>query len=178
RRHDGFMKTTTNIQLVTNPPSTEPDQPCRIVAADHPALDRDVDAFFGVLNAERRYFGPTASANPKPFPSLLRALMERDGFRLAAIECGHVVGLVRIDQHGEMHIAVLADFRGLGIGTLLGKAALDRAIALDYSRVVMRTTRRSKAARRAGEAMGCVVVENARGRTDLIAHLPNGLRSA
>ena len=171
------MKTTT-IQLVASPSSTYPVVPCHIVAADHPSLERDVEEFLCHLSKERRFFGPSASSNPKPFPSLIRALSERGGFRLAAIECGRVIGLVRVDQVSELHIAVAVEHRGLGIGTALGQAALDRAMVLEYTRVVMRTTRRSKAARRAGEAMGCTVVENVRGRTDLIALLPTGLRSA
>jgi GNAT superfamily N-acetyltransferase len=157
------MKTTT-IQLVASPSSTHPLVPCRIVAADHPSLDRDVEAFLANLPFQRR--------------SLSRGLSARGGFRLAAIECGRVVGLARVDERGELHLAVAVEQRRLGIGTQLGRAALERAIELDYSRVAMRTTRRSRAARCIGEAMGCIVVENARGTTDLIAHLPNGMRSA
>lgn len=158
------MKTTTTIQLVASPPSIYPIVTCHIVAADHPSLDHDVDAFLSNLCFEPR--------------ALVHALSARGGLRLAAIEGGRVIGLARIDDDGELHIAVAEVHRGIGVGTLLGSAALERAIALDYSRVVMRTSRRSRSPRRIGEAMGCIVVENARGRTDLIAHLPTGLRSA
>lgn len=136
----------------------------RVVAADHPSLDRDVASFLGGLLFVR--------------PSLLRGLSERGGFRLAAIECGQVIGLARVAADGELHIAVDTNRRGVGIGTMLGRAALQRAIALEYSRVVMRNTRRSQAARSVGDSLGCVLVENACGRTDVIAHLPSGLRSA
>ncbi len=162
------MKTTT-LQLVATTSTSYPiapchTVPCRVVAADHPSLDRDVQSFLEQLALERT--------------SLSLAPSERTGFRLAAIECGRVVGLARIDDVGELHLAVTKEHRGLGIGTMLGRAALDRAIALEYSHVLLRTTRRSGAARRVGEAMGCIVVESARGRTDMIAHLPTGLCSA
>ncbi len=149
-----------------------------IVAADHPALDRGAARFLTELSAERRYFGPSAAANPKPFPSLIRALAEPSGFRLAAVEAGRVVGLVRIDPHGHALIAVAADRRGHGIGTALGRAALERAIQLGFTRVVLRSTARSRAVRRVGEALGCVVVEHGRGRTDLIVDLHTTRRSA
>mgnify|MGYP000938174778 CR=1 FL=1 len=150
----------------------------RIVAVDHPSLDREVARFLAELEAEPRYFGPSAATNPKPFPSLRAQLGQRGGVRLAAVECGRIVGLVRIDEHGAAHMAVVADRRGLGVGTLLGQAALERAIADGFSRIVLRTTRRSRAARRVGEALGCVVVEQDRGRTDLIVDLNARRRSA
>lgn len=150
----------------------------QIVAADHPSLDRDVEIFLAELAVERRFFGPSAAANPKPFPSLIRALSDRGGFRLAAVECGRLIGLVRIDHDGFAHLAVVADRRGTGVGTVLGRAALDRAIQLGYTRIVLRSTRRSRAARRVGESLGCVVVDQDRGRTDLIVDLNNSRRSA
>ncbi len=150
----------------------------QVVGADHPSLDREVDAFLTRLGAEPRYFGPSASANPKPFPSLIRALGERDGFRMAAVDGGRVIGLVRIDASGQAHLAVAVDRRGVGVGTLLGRAAVDRAIQLGYTRIVLRSSRRSRAARRVGESLGCVVVEHGRGRTDLIVDLHTSRRSA
>lgn len=150
----------------------------QIVAADHPSLDRDVEAFLARLADEPRFFGPTAAANPKPFPSLIRALADRSGFRLAAVECGRVIGLVRIDGSGRAHLAVAPDRRAAGVGTLLGRAALDRAIQLGYTRIVLRSSRRSRAARRVGQSLGCIVVEQGRGRTDLIVDLHTSRRSA
>jgi GNAT superfamily N-acetyltransferase len=160
------------------PPRPHPTASIQIVAADHPSLDRDVVTFLSRLADERRFFGPTAAANPKPFPSLIRALAERDGFRLAAVECGRVIGLVRIDPAGLAHLAVAPDRRGTGVGTLLGRAALDRAIQLGYTRIVLRSTRRSRAARRVGESLGCIVVDQDHGRTDLIVDLHTSRRSA
>lgn len=158
--------------------SMPPQGGIRIVAADHPVLDRDVDTFLARLADEPRFFGPTAAANPKPFPSLIRALAERDGFRLAATECGRMIGLVRVDPSGNAFLAVAPDRRGTGVGTTLGRAALDRAIQLGYTRITLRSSRRSRAARRVGQALGCVVVEQGRGRTDLIVDLSRFRRSA
>jgi GNAT superfamily N-acetyltransferase len=139
-----------------------------LVAADHPSLDADTQRFLEELRSERRFFGPTGSANPKPFPSLIDALAQRDGFRLAAVECGRVIGLARVDWSGELYLAVVADRRRHGVGTALGRAAAQRAEALSYPRLVLRSTRRSRAAGRMAEHLGCVVIEGDFGRTSMI----------
>jgi hypothetical protein len=107
----------------------------QIVAADHPSLDREVAGFLAGLATEPRYFGPSAAANPKPFPSLIQALGANEGFRLAAVERGQMIGRVRVDPSG-------------------------------------------RAARRVGEALGCIVVDRGRGRTDLIVDLHDTRASA
>ena len=152
-----------------------------VLAADHPSLSRELDRFLADLRSEHRYFGPSASANPKPFPSLIDALGGGDGFRLAAVEQGRIIGVARVDADGQLFLAVVCDRRGTGVGTILGRAALERASALEYRRIVLRSTRRSRAARRVGEQLGCVVVERSRGRTDMIldpATIRSGRRSA
>jgi GNAT superfamily N-acetyltransferase len=138
------------------------------VSAEHPSLDGALDRFFDALRDERRYFGPTGSTNPKPFRSLVDSLREREGVRLAAVEHGDVIGVARIDSHGELFLAVVAERRGSGVGTALARAVLARAADLGYRRIVMRSTRRSRAARRIGEQLGCTLIELQRGRTDLI----------
>jgi len=147
-----------------------------VVDALHPSLDEQLERFFHELHDEPRYFGPSASSNPKPFRSLVEALRRRDGFRLAALECGRVVGVARVDQAGEMFIAVTADRRGAGIGSTLGHAAVQRAAYLGHRRVVLRTTRRSGAARRVGEQLGGTIVERARGRADLVLEPTHHMR--
>jgi GNAT superfamily N-acetyltransferase len=134
----------------------------------HPSLDGELARFFDELHDEPRYFGPSASTNPKPFRSLVEALRRRDGLRLAALECGRVVGVARVDGRGELFIAVTADRRGAGIGSTLGHAAVQRAACLGHRRVVLRTSRRSGAARRVGEHLGGTVVERGRGRTEFV----------
>jgi GNAT superfamily N-acetyltransferase len=139
-----------------------------IVPVGHPCLGAGVDRFLASLRAEPRYFGPTAKANPKPFPSLIEALGGRGGFRLAAVEQGRVVGMCRVDRAGELHVAVVADRRGDGVGQELARAALQRAAELHYPVVTARSTRRSLAMLRLCEQFGCTVVELDRGRTELI----------
>lgn len=101
-----------------------------IAAADHPSLSADIEGFLDTLRNEPRYFGPRAAAFPKPFPSTINALEQRDLFRLAAVSCGRIVGLVRVSPHGEMHVAVLAEWRSDGIGGQLCEAALRRSAVL------------------------------------------------
>ena len=139
-----------------------------IVPADARTLGSDIDRFLDELRTERRYFGPTGAANPKPFPSLIEALGKRGGFRLAAIECGQIIGIVRIDGGGELFTAVVADRRGQGVGTLLCQAAVERAHLLGYQRLTMRSAQRSVAARRVWERLGCLIVDRVDGRTDLV----------
>lgn len=150
----------------------------RIAAADHPSLHGQIDAFVDRLRAEQRYFGPTAKRNPKPTRSLLDALQGRGGFRMAAGGGDRIVGLARVDGAGELFLAVDNEHRGLGIGTELGRAAAVRARDLHYARLVIRSTVRSRALRRVGEDLGCVVVDLGRGRVELILDLADVERTA
>ena len=139
-----------------------------VVDALQPSLDDELDRFFDELHDEPRYFGPSASENPKPFRSLVEALRRRDGIKLAAMECGRVVGVARVDSGGELLIAVTADRRGIGIGSTLGHAAVQRAAFLGQRRVVLRTSRRHRAARRVGERLGGTQVNSTKGKTEFI----------
>jgi GNAT superfamily N-acetyltransferase len=142
-----------------------------IAAADHPSLSDDIEQFLVALREETRYFGPKAAANPKPFPSLIEALGKRDLFRLAAVECGRIVGLTRVDERGELYLAVVVDRRGAGVGLELCRAALQRAAEIGMGTVVLRSTQRSKAVKRLCSQFGCVIVDHDRGRSDLIVSL-------
>ncbi len=143
-----------------------------VVAADHPSLDDQVATFVESVRDEPRYFGPTARRNPKPFPSLLTELQQRGGFRLAAMTDGRITGLVRVDDNGGVFIAVLAEHRGRGTGTLLLGAAIARAARLRFGRLELRSTRRSGAMRRLGDRLGCTAVDLGRGRVDLLLPVP------
>jgi GNAT superfamily N-acetyltransferase len=143
-----------------------------IVAADHPSLERDIERFLDRLRAEPSSFGPTASLDPKPYASLVASLGGRGGFRLAATECGQIIGLVRVDGGGGVSMAVAAEHRGRGLGAALGQAALERAIVLAYRRLVLHSRLHGRATRRVGESLGCVVVDDGRGRTDVIIDVP------
>lgn len=142
-----------------------------IVAADHPSLAGDIDEFLTRLQLERRYFGPSANSRPKPSRALLARLRERGGFRMAIFVEAQVVGLARIDGAGELFLAVAPEYRDAGLGTELGRAMVERARQLHYTRLVMRSSRRSRAARRVGDELGCIVVERERGRVEFILDL-------
>lgn len=150
----------------------------RIAAADHPSLFGDIDAFIDRLQSEERYFGPSAKLNPKPTKSLLAALRGRGGFRMAALDDDRIVGLVRVDGSGELFLAVDGEYRGHGVGTELGRAAAMRARELFYTRLVIRSTQRSRAVRRVGEELGCLVVDGRRGRIELIIDLADAEQTA
>lgn len=143
-----------------------------IVAADHPSLDDQVAQFIDALRSETRFFGPSARSNPKPFPSLLSELRQREGFRLAAMTDGRLAGLVRVDDAGRVHIAVVPEHRGEGIGTALLVAAIERAGQIGFGRLTLRSRDGSRAVRRLGEGMGCTAIGDGHGRLDLIMHVP------
>lgn len=142
-----------------------------IVAADHPSLAGDIERFLTRLQVEQRFFGPSARANPKPSRSLIAALRERGGFRMAILIDREIVGVARVDGAGELWMAIAPEQRGRGLGTELGRAVTLRARDLHFTRLVMRSTRRSQAARRVAEELGCIIVEGRHGRTELIIDL-------
>lgn len=165
-----------------------------IVAADHPSLDRAIDRFGSQLRHETRYFGPTAAANPKPYPSLVDGLArsgpaQQDpvrgnsggvggGFRLAAVAGREVIALARVDDAGEILVAVAADHRGRGVGTSLVRALIGHARNVGYGRLRMRSCHRSRAVTSLGVSMGFMVVDYGRGRIDLILDLVPAASSA
>jgi GNAT superfamily N-acetyltransferase len=154
---------------------SRPTPDVTVIAADHPALGRDIDDFLDRIQLEPRRFGPSARTNPKPSPSLIASLRGRGGFRMAAVIDRGIVGLARVDGGGELFIVVDPAWRGRGVGTDLGRAMAHRASDLHYARVVLRSTRRSRAARRIGEGLGAIVVERGRGRMEFILDLtPTG----
>ena len=144
----------------------------RITPADHPSLDGGVERFADEIKAEPRYFGRLDGTGPKPFPSLIARVCSREsGFRIAALHEGRVVGLARVDDAGEVFVVVVADARGRGVGLALARALIDRARMDGCRRLVLRSSRRSRAAVALAESMGFVVVDLGRGRIDLILDL-------
>jgi GNAT superfamily N-acetyltransferase len=149
-----------------------------IVAADHPSLAGDIELLLTELQDEQRYFGPSARSNPKPSRSLIASLRERGGFRMAVVHAGRMVGMARVDGAGELFMALAPEHRDRGIGVELGRAVAVRARDLHYTRLVMRSTKRSRAARRVGEELGCFVIDGPHGRTEFILDLLPVERSA
>jgi GNAT superfamily N-acetyltransferase len=146
--------------------------PMDIVAADHPSLAEDVDRFLAAARAEPRRCGPSAAANPKPSRSLLASVAATGpGFRVAAVGEGRVLAIARVDHRGEVWMVVGGDQRGRGVGSALAVAIVERSRALGYTRLVMRSSRRSRAALAMGASMGFTLVDRGRGRVDLILDL-------
>jgi GNAT superfamily N-acetyltransferase len=144
----------------------------RITPADHPSLDAGVARFADEVKAEPRYFGRPADPGPKPFPSLIARVCSREsGFRFAALHEGRVVGLARVDDQGEVFMVVVAAARGRGVGLALARAMVVRAKADGCTRLVLRSSRRSRAAVALAESMGFIVVDVGRGRIELILDL-------
>jgi GNAT superfamily N-acetyltransferase len=158
--------------------------PVTIVAADHPSLDGAIDQFLDQLRHEPRFFGPSGSANPKPFPSLIEGLSHSgDGargtcFRLAALDDGRVIGLARVDPGGHVLVAVSLERRGQGVGTVLARSVVERARALGFVRLCLRSSRRSRAATSLATSMGFMVIERGAGRLDLVLDLAPASHSA
>lgn len=142
-----------------------------IASADHPALDDGVADLLAELRAEPRYFGPTARSNPKTPSSLIDGLADGDGFRLAAVGRDRVIGLVRVDAGGDVLLAVTRGRRRRGVGTALLAAAVERAAREHWGRLVLRTSHRSDAARRAAARVGGIAVDVGRGRVDMLLPL-------
>jgi GNAT superfamily N-acetyltransferase len=144
----------------------------RITAADHPSLDAGVARFADEVKAEPRWFGRPGEPGPKPFPSLIARVCSREsGFRVAALHQGRVVGLARVDDHGEVFIVVVAAARGRGVGLALARAMVERARDRGCTRLVLRSSRRSRAAVALAASMGFILVDAGRGRIELILDL-------
>ena len=76
--------------------------------------------------------------------------------------------LLPITPSGVWHDVTAAVRGKLAHDDLRAYNTVQRAAYLGHRRVVLRTTRRSGAARRVGEQLGGTVVERARGRADLV----------
>ncbi len=148
-----------------------------LVAADHPSLADARERFAAGLRAERRYFG-RASANPKPFPSLIAKLLTDDGTRFAAVAGGEIIGLACLRGDGEATVAVAEDWRGRGVATALMQAVTMRGLQLGHGRIFIRSSRRSRAVAALGDALGANVVDLGLGRIELIFGAGCGARSA
>ena len=139
-----------------------------IVAARHPSLDQLMGDFLEDLRCESRFFGPRARANPKPDRSLIDGLARLDGLRIAAIGYDRVVGACRVGSAGELLLAVAPGRRGQGIGTALLTSAAARAADLGWTRLLIRSSRRSEAMQRAASNVGAVALDTGQGRLEML----------
>ncbi len=148
-----------------------------VVAADHPSLIEARERFAAALRSEQRFFG-RASADPKPFPSLIAKLLADDGLRLAAAVDGEIIGLACLRADGEVAVAVVEEWRGRGVATALVRAVTARGPQLGLGRIFIRSSRRSRAVAAIGDALGATVVDLGRGRIELIFDAGADARSA
>ena len=132
----------------------------RITAADHPSLDAGVARFADEVKAEPRYFGRPGGTRAEAVSLSHRAgVLRESGFRIAALHEGRVVGLARVDDDGEVFMVVVAAARGRGVGLALARAMVERARDRGCRRLVLRSSRRSRAAVALAESMGFIVVD-------------------
>jgi GNAT superfamily N-acetyltransferase len=149
-----------------------------IVALDHPSLDGLVATFMAELRSEARRFGPRSMRSPKPFPSLIDKLERGAPVRLAAVHDGRVIGVATVSDVGEIAVAVVGDRRRCGVGRSLIAAAIDRARMSGHGRLVLYSSRRSAAMTSLASQLGWIVVDQGRGRLDLIIDLTRHTRIA
>jgi GNAT superfamily N-acetyltransferase len=142
------------------------NDPPLIVALDHPSLIDAIDQFADELRSEQRFFGPNAA--PAPFPSLINRVTSAGGTRLGAMIDGQIVAMARVEASGDTSIAVVADWRGRGVGRTLLTATVRRAGQLGISRLVLRSSLRSRSVAALGASVGAVTIDQGRGRVDLI----------
>ncbi len=149
-----------------------------VVAADHPSLIDARARFVDGLRAEQRWFGRSAAAHPKPFPSVIARLARNDGIHLAAVVGGEVIAMACVGDDGEARVAVAAPSRGSGIATELMRAIAVRARECGHTKIFIRSSRRSRATAALGESLGGSIVDMGHGRIDLIFTVDSGARSA
>jgi len=165
------------MAVLTEHPSDFTPLDFLVVAADHPSLIEARERFAATLRAEQRFFG-RASAEPKPFPSLIAKLLADDGLRLAAAVDGEIVGLACLRADGEAAVAVVEEWRGRGVATELVRAVIVRGRQLGHGRIFLRSSHRSRAVAAMGDALGATVVDLGRGRIELIFDAESDARSA
>lgn len=147
-----------------------------IVALDHPSLIEAIDQFADELRSEQPCIGPGSAAAPPP--SLINRLTSAGGTRLGAMIDGQIVAMARVETTGDTSIAVVADWRGHGIGRTLLTATVRRAGQMGLSRLVLRASQRSRSVAALGRSVGAVTVDQGRGRVDLIFSTDFATRSA
>lgn len=147
-----------------------------IVALDHPSLIEAIDQFAGELHNEQRFFGSSAAS--APFPSLINQVTSSGGMRLGMMIDGRIVAMARVEASGDTSIAVVADWRGRGIGRALLASTVRRASQMGLSRLVVRSSQRSRSVAALGRSVGAVTVDQGRGRVDLIFPIDRATRTA
>jgi len=143
-----------------------------IVAVDHPSLLSLVATFVDDLRSESRRFGSADAANPKPFPSLVRKVVDPTRARFGIMTRHGLVGMVSLSDEGEVSMAVAAPHRGLGHGSKLLVHVIGIAERAEFGQVFMTSSRRSRPISQLGSRLGWTTVDVTPGRIDLFLDLP------
>jgi|TARA_R110002110_G_scaffold158544_3_gene355896 GNAT superfamily N-acetyltransferase len=143
-----------------------PHPSCIVVALGHPSLTSCVAEFAEQLRAERRYFG--RSATPKPSRSMIERLMTLGSVNFGVMSEGQLVAVSRVGDSSELDIAVLADRRGNGIGSLLLRHTIERAELVGHERIVLHSSRRSRPVAAIGQRSDASAIDHGDGRVDII----------
>lgn len=139
---------------------------CVVVALGHPSLTNCLAEFADQLRGEQRYFG--RSAVPKPSRSMIERLMTLGSVNFGVMSNDQLIAMARVDDSSELDIAVLADWRGNGIGSLLLRHTIERAEFVGHERIVLHSSRRSRPVAAIGQRSDATAVDYGDGRVDII----------
>lgn len=139
---------------------------CIVVAPGHPSLADCLAEFANQLRAEPRYFG--RSAAPKPSRSMVERLTTLGSVNFGVMSDGQLIAMARVDDSSELDIAVLAGWRGNGIGSLLLHHTIERAELVGHERIVLHSSRRSRPVAAIGQRSDATAVDYGDGRVDII----------
>lgn len=143
-----------------------------VVAINHPSLVSLVQPFVDELRQESRRFGGADAANPKPFPSLVRRVVDPSRHRFGVMTDEGLVGMASLSQGGEISMAVTQFHRSFGHGTMLLTAVISVAERAEFARVSMTSNRRSEPIERLGYRLGWTVTNVEQGTIELVLDLP------
>lgn len=143
-----------------------------VVAINHPSLISLVQPFVDELRQESRRFGGADAANPKPFPSLVRSVVDPTRHRFGVMTDVGLVGMASLSGDGEISIAVAKPHRGVGHGTLLLASMIGVAERAEFARLSMTSNRGSRPIERLGDRLGWTVTSARSGTIELILDLP------
>lgn len=143
-----------------------------VVAINHPSLVCLVQPFVEELRRESRRFGGADATNPKPFPSLVRSVVDPSRHRFGVMTAEGLVGMASLSAGGEISMAIAQPHRGAGHGTLLLASVIAVAERAEFASVTMTANQRSRPIERLGQRLGWTVVNAERGTVELVLDLP------
>jgi GNAT superfamily N-acetyltransferase len=147
-----------------------PSDQLMIIGADHPSLHEALEEFDAAIG-ELHCLDPAPFRAPTSDPQFRRSTSLSEsfsGFRFAAMLNGRIIAAAKVDENGDLSIAVLPAFRGQGVATQLSVACVARARLHGYHRLTMRSSHRSQRAREVSVAERVLLLDRGKGRIDLM----------